>query len=78
MEQKTLLVLGASSEVGRKLIEAVYEDYGLIYAHYGHNDEKLKEFFLRSETRQACSLTTPIFFPTAFNGAGCFLFVIDL
>lgn len=43
MEQKTLLVLGASSEVGRKLIEAVYEDYGLIYAHYAHGDGKLKE-----------------------------------
>ena len=35
--------MGASSEVGRKLIESVHEDYSLIYAHYGHNDEKLKE-----------------------------------
>ena len=43
MEQRTLLVLGASSEVGRKLIESVYEDYGLIYAHYAHSDGRFKE-----------------------------------
>jgi 3-oxoacyl-[acyl-carrier protein] reductase len=41
MAEKTLLVLGASSEVGIALIKAVQENYGLIYAHYGNNDEGL-------------------------------------
>ena len=43
MAEKTLLVLGASSEVGIKLIKAVHENYSLIYAHYGRNDAELLE-----------------------------------
>ncbi len=43
MAEKILLVLGASSEVGRKTIEAISENYSLIYAHYGHNAEELQE-----------------------------------
>ncbi len=43
MNEKTLLVLGASSEVGIKLIKAVEKNYFLIYAHYGNNDAQLLE-----------------------------------
>lgn len=41
MNDKTLLVIGASSEVGIKLIETTGDDYSLIYAHYGHNVDEL-------------------------------------
>ncbi len=41
MNNKTLLIIGASSEVGIKLIETIGDDYSLIYAHYGHNSEEL-------------------------------------
>ena len=41
MNDKTLLVIGASSEVGIRLIEAIGDDYSLIYAHYGHNVDEL-------------------------------------
>lgn len=44
---KTLLVTGASSEVGRALIREVAGNYETILAHYFHNREALDE--LRSE-----------------------------
>lgn len=43
MAEKTLLVLGASSEVGIKLIKTIQENYSLIYAHYGSNSAELLE-----------------------------------
>lgn len=46
-EHKTLLVTGASSEVGRALIREVARNYEMILAHYFHNREALDE--LRSE-----------------------------
>lgn len=41
MENKTLLVIGASSEVGRALIRKVALNYSRIYAHYHSSGEAL-------------------------------------
>ncbi len=41
MENKTLLVLGASSDVGCELIRAAADRYGTILAHYFHMNENL-------------------------------------
>jgi 3-oxoacyl-[acyl-carrier protein] reductase len=38
------LILGASSSIGRKLIENVIGEEGKILAHYNSSDESLKEF----------------------------------
>lgn len=43
MNQKAILITGASSDVGTKIIEAIEQDYEIIYAHYGHTDGKLNE-----------------------------------
>ncbi len=51
MNDKTLLVIGASSEVGIKLIETIGDDYSLIYAHYGHNAEELNKLKERFDDR---------------------------
>lgn len=42
MAEKVLLITGASSEVGIKLIETVGDDYSLIYAHYGKEPKELE------------------------------------
>lgn len=39
---KTLLVLGASSDVGQALIERVYDEYDIILAHYNRTKEPLE------------------------------------
>ncbi|MCR4788930.1 MAG: SDR family oxidoreductase [Lachnospiraceae bacterium] len=42
MTDKTLLLLGASSEVGNRILEDIGDNYSLIYAHYGKNADGLK------------------------------------
>ena len=41
-EKKVLLVTGASSDIGIKIIGEVYENYDTIWAHYNHESEALK------------------------------------
>lgn len=43
MEEKILLVLGASSECGLAIIKRVHANYEYIYAHYAHSAEALME-----------------------------------
>lgn len=42
-ENKVLLVTGASSDVGIKLIKKIYKEYATIYLHYGHMNDKLEK-----------------------------------
>lgn len=42
---KTLLVIGASSEMGVATIREVQEQYEHIYAHYNHMNDMLRELF---------------------------------
>ena len=41
--EKILLITGASSDVGIKLLKQIAEDYSKIICHYGNDDSKLKE-----------------------------------
>lgn len=41
MDKKTLLILGASSDIGMNLISNAYSSYDLILAHYAHNNQNL-------------------------------------
>lgn len=43
MKQRAILITGASSDVGLKIIETIASDYEVIYAHYGHTYDKLAE-----------------------------------
>ncbi len=43
MNDNVLLVMGASSEVGIKLIEKVKDNYSLIYAHYGSSRSEIEK-----------------------------------
>lgn len=40
--KKVLLVTGASSEVGIKLVKKIYRNYQTIYLHYGHMNDELE------------------------------------
>jgi 3-oxoacyl-[acyl-carrier protein] reductase len=44
---KTILILGASSDVGLALIKSIHEDYNVIVAHYSSNEDQLQK--LRDE-----------------------------
>ena len=41
--RKILLVTGASSDVGIRLIQKIYKEYDVIYAQYCHMNEKLQQ-----------------------------------
>ena len=41
--EKILLITGASSDVGIKLLKQIAKDYSKIICHYGNDDSKLKE-----------------------------------
>ena len=43
MSDKVLLVTGASSDVGIKLIREIYSEYETIYLHYGHMNDSFKQ-----------------------------------
>ena len=49
-DSKTMLVLGASSEVGIRLIERAYDRYKVIYAHFGNNQKDIDELIGRIPT----------------------------
>ena len=42
MEKRAILITGASSDIGEKIISAIHDNYDLIYAHYAHNEDRLK------------------------------------
>ena len=43
MNEKVLLVIGASSDIGMALIDKIYNDYDYIIGHYNKLNEKLKK-----------------------------------
>ncbi len=43
MNEKILLITGASSDIGTKLIKNIYNDYNYIIAHHVGDDSKLQE-----------------------------------
>ena len=45
----TILILGASSDIGGEIIRSVDDGSSLIFAHYHRNEEKIKK--LQSEVR---------------------------
>lgn len=52
--EKTLLVIGASSDMGVATIRAVKEEYMCIIAHYFHMNEKLEALQLELGKRMVC------------------------
>ena len=51
---KILLVTGASSDVGIKLIESIAKDYDKIICHYFSNDDKLVNLSKKEEGKLIC------------------------
>jgi 3-oxoacyl-[acyl-carrier protein] reductase len=42
-DDKVLLIIGASSDLGYNLLESIYDNYSIIFAHYCNNIDRLKE-----------------------------------
>ena len=42
-DKKVLLVTGASSDIGKKIISEVCENYDVVWAHYNHASDALKD-----------------------------------